>query len=74
MLVLVLLADLVVPEDRKVIVTNLAGLGVLGSLIPIITLAVSGHDRTMFGGAYVVDDFSLVFKGLFIVDAATSCC
>ncbi len=65
-LVLVLLADLVVPEDRKVIVTNLAGLGVLAALIPIITLAVEGQDRTMFGGAYVVDDFSLVFKGLFI--------
>ncbi len=66
-LVLVLLADLVVPEDRKVIVTNLAGVGVLGALIPIITLAVDGSERTMFGGAYVVDHFSLVFKGLFIV-------
>jgi NADH-quinone oxidoreductase subunit N len=65
-IVLVLLADLVVPEDRKVLVTNLAGLGVLASLIPIITLAVDGHDRTMFGGAYVVDHFALVMKGLFI--------
>src|SRR6478672_5503401 len=65
-IVLVLLADLVVPEDRKVLVTNLAGLGVLGSLIPIITLAVNGHDRSMFGGAYVVDHFALVMKGLFI--------
>jgi len=64
---LVLVVDLFVPEDRKVIVTNLAGVGVLGSLIPIITLAVNdGGTRTMFGGAYVVDDFSLVFKGLFI--------
>ncbi|MEY2419379.1 MAG: NADH-quinone oxidoreductase subunit [Actinomycetota bacterium] len=65
-IVLVLLADLLVPEDRKVLVTNLAGLGVLASLIPIITLAVDGHDRTMFGGAYVVDHFALVMKGLFI--------
>src|SRR5207248_1625268 len=52
--------------DRKVIVTNLAGIGLLGALIPVITLAIKGGDRTMFGGAYVVDHFALVFKGLFI--------
>jgi NADH-quinone oxidoreductase subunit N len=65
-IVLVLIADLLVPEDRKVAVTNLAGLGLLGSLITIITLAVDNHDRSMFGGAYVVDHFALVLKGLFI--------
>jgi NADH-quinone oxidoreductase subunit N len=65
--VLILLADLVVDEQRKVLVTNLAGVGVLVSLIPIITLAVDGTDRTMFGGAYVVDDFALVMKALFLV-------
>src|SRR5688500_4456757 len=65
-LVMVLLVDLLVPEDRKVIVTTLAGIGVLGSMIPILTLAVDGQTRTMFGGAYVVDDFALVMKGLFI--------
>jgi NADH-quinone oxidoreductase subunit N len=65
-LVMVLLVDLFVPEDRKVWVTNLAGIGVLVSMIPILTLAVDGSTRTMFGGAYVVDDFALVMKGLFI--------
>jgi NADH-quinone oxidoreductase subunit N len=65
-LVVVLLADLVIPEDRKVLVTNLAGIGVLGAMIPIITLALDGNDRTMFGGAYVVDRYALVMKGLFI--------
>jgi NADH-quinone oxidoreductase subunit N len=66
-LVVVLLADLVVDETRKYIATQLAGIGLLASLIPVITLAVDGTDRSMFGGAYVVDDFALVIKGLFIV-------
>src|SRR5688500_7025919 len=66
-LVLVLLADLVVDETRKFVVTQLAGIGLLASLIPIVTLAVDGSDRAMFGGAYAVDDFALVLKGLFLV-------
>ncbi|HEX9969048.1 MAG TPA: NADH-quinone oxidoreductase subunit N, partial [Acidimicrobiales bacterium] len=66
-LVVVLLADLIVDETRKFVVSQLAGIGLLASLIPIISLAVDGTDRSMFGGAYVVDDFALVLKGLFIV-------
>jgi NADH-quinone oxidoreductase subunit N len=66
-LVLVLLADLVVDETRKFVVTQLAGIGLLASLIPIVSLAVdNGAARSMFGGAYVVDDFALVLKGLFL--------
>ena len=65
--VLILLADLFVDESRKVLVTNLAGIGVLAALVPVITLAVDGADRSMFGGAYVVDDFALVMKALFLV-------
>ena len=68
-LVAVLLLDLFVDEDRKVLVTNLAGVGVLAALVPVITLAVDGNARSMFGGAYVVDDFALVLKGLFLVTA-----
>jgi NADH-quinone oxidoreductase subunit N len=68
-LVAVLLADLVVDETRKVMVTNLAGIGVLAALVPIITLAVDGADRSMFGGAYVVDDFALLLKALFLASA-----
>jgi NADH-quinone oxidoreductase subunit N len=69
-LVVVLLMDLVVDETRKYRVTQFAGIGVLASLIPVLTLGLSGISdtpRSMFGGAYVVDTFSLVFKGLFIV-------
>jgi NADH-quinone oxidoreductase subunit N len=68
-IVVVLLVDLLVDETRKHLVTQLAGIGVLASFIPIVTLAASGitgHPRVMFGGAYVVDVFSLVFKALFL--------
>ena len=69
-LVVVLLYDLVVDETKKYRVTQLAGIGLLASLIPVLTLALSGisdDPRVMFDGAYVVDTFSLVLKGLFIV-------
>jgi len=66
-ILLALVVDLVVDETRKYLVTQLAGLGLLGSLVPIITLALNGHDRSMFGGAYVVDNFALVLKALFII-------
>jgi NADH-quinone oxidoreductase subunit N len=66
-LVVVLIADLIKPRGANPLVPALAGLGVLGALIPVITLATDGADRSMFGGAYVVDDFSLVLKALFLV-------
>jgi NADH-quinone oxidoreductase subunit N len=66
-LCVVLVADLFLPDDRKGILPSLAGLGLLGALIPVITLAVDGTDRTMFGGAYAVDNFALVVKALFLV-------
>jgi NADH-quinone oxidoreductase subunit N len=65
-LLVILVVDLVVDETHKVVVTNLAGVGVLASLVPVVLLAVSGHHSSMFGGAYVVDNFALLFKGLFL--------
>ena len=36
--------------------------------MPVLTLAVDGADRcSMFGGGYVVDNFALVLKALFLV-------
>jgi NADH-quinone oxidoreductase subunit N len=66
-LCLVLLVDLFIPEDRKAVLPTLAGLGLLGAVIPVLTLAVDGGTRVMFDGAYVVDNFSLVVKALFLV-------
>src|SRR5262249_5794841 len=66
--VLLLLIDLFVEEDRKWAMSSIAGIGVLGALIPIVTLALSDEPaRVMFNGAYVVDDFALVMKALFLL-------
>jgi len=68
-----LVADLFLPDDRKGLLPSLAGLGLLGAFVPILTLAVDGADRAMFfigdsdNGAYVVDNFALVLKALFLV-------
>jgi NADH-quinone oxidoreductase subunit N len=68
-IVVVLVADLVVSEDRKWLVGNLAGMGLLAAMVPVVTLAVSNRPsvRSLLGGAYVVDDFALVLKGLFLL-------
>lgn len=68
-LVALLVVDLLKPEGNNPLLSSLAGLGVLGALIPVLTLATDGADRAMFGGAYVVDNFSLVLKALFLVSA-----
>ncbi len=65
-LVVVLLADLVFERDKWMI-SSLAGIGVLGALVPVLTLALDGNDRVMFDGAYAVDDFSLVMKAMFLI-------
>ncbi|MDE0803108.1 MAG: NADH-quinone oxidoreductase subunit N [Acidimicrobiales bacterium] len=68
-LVVVLLVDLIKPDGNNPLLSSLAGLGLLGSILPVITLATDGADRDMFGGAYVVDNFSLVLKALFLLSA-----
>jgi NADH-quinone oxidoreductase subunit N len=64
---LILLVDLLFEERARWASSTIAGLGLLAALVPVITLAVDGADRSLFGGAYVVDDFALVLKGLFLV-------
>ncbi|MGE3622060.1 MAG: NADH-quinone oxidoreductase subunit N, partial [Acidimicrobiia bacterium] len=68
-IVVVLLADLFTSEGGKGILPSLAGIGLLASLVPVLTLAVDGADRIMFDGAYTVDNFSLVLKALFLLSA-----
>ena len=63
----VLLADLVFDETKKWVIPAIASFGLLATFVPIITLALYGDDvRSMVGGAYVVDNFALVLKALFI--------
>ncbi len=66
-IVAVLLVDLVTPKGSRGVVPQVAGIGLLAAFVPVLTLAVDGADRTMFGGAYAVDNFSLVLKGLFLL-------
>ena len=44
-------------------------LGLFAAAIPLLTLGVLSDEgtRTMLGGSYVVDDYALVLKGLFLV-------
>jgi NADH-quinone oxidoreductase subunit N len=66
-LVLVLLLDLFLDETQKYLIPPIAGFGVLAAALPLVFLAVQGDDvRSMFGGAYVSDNFALVLKGLFL--------
>jgi NADH-quinone oxidoreductase subunit N len=64
--VAILLADLIFDETQKFLLPTLSGLGVLATMVPIITLAVDGDDRVMFGGAYVSDNFALLMKAAFL--------
>ena len=67
---LMILVDVVQLERARSIIGSLAGLGLLGAIIPLLTLAASDNEvRSMFGGAYVVDTTSLLLKGLFLVSA-----
>jgi NADH-quinone oxidoreductase subunit N len=66
-ILIVLVVDLFTEQHNKWLTSVIAGVGTLGALVPILTLAVNGHTRTMFGGAYVVDDFSLVMKAVLLV-------
>src|SRR4051794_26018992 len=67
-LVVVLLVDLVSERNRPLLGT-ISGIGLLAAMVPVITLAVDGADRFVLSGnpSYVVDNFALTMKALFIV-------
>lgn len=64
---LLTLLDAVYLERGRKLTSALAGIGLLAALIPVITLAIDGQDRYLFGEAYVVDNFALVMKALFLL-------
>ena len=65
--VLVTLLDIVFLEKIRPYIAAISGLGVLATCIPLLTLGLDGTKRVMFDGAYVVDDFSLVIKVIFLL-------
>ena len=64
-----ILLDLFTAETNKWAQSSIAGIGLLAAMIPVVTLAYDGTVRSLFDGAYVVDEFSLVLKALFLIAA-----
>ncbi len=67
---LLTLVDIVWLEKGRATTAALAGVGLLAVLVPIVALAIDGaasEPRVTFGGAYVVDGYSLVLKALFVI-------
>lgn len=64
---LVLIFDVVKLENARRYIPGLTGVAALASIIPLISLALDGSDRSMFGGAYVVDNLALVLKAMFLL-------
>lgn len=66
-LLVVLVVDAFLPARRAWLGMPTAMVGVLVALG--LTLALVGDDRATFGGAYVVDDFAVLFKAFFLIVA-----
>jgi NADH-quinone oxidoreductase subunit N len=66
-ILLVLVVDVFLSARRKWLAMPLSLLGVIASLASVLTLL--GAHRTTFGGAYVVDNFAIVFKLFFLAVA-----
>jgi NADH-quinone oxidoreductase subunit N len=65
---IVLIADLFLPERNKWLLSVLAGTTLLAAVVPVLTLGLhEAASRSLFDGRYVVDEFSLVLKGLFLL-------
>ena len=65
---LVLLIDLWLEDAKKWMMASLTGFVMLGAFIPVVTLAVVGDDvRSMFFDRYVVDQYALILKALFLL-------
>ena len=68
-LILVLVLDLILPRPQKYWTATVAVAGTALALLPLGLLALNDETISMFDGSYVVDDFALVLKGLFLVAA-----
>jgi len=74
---LVTIIDIIGLEKTRRFMPSLTGLGFLFAMIPVLTLWRDGTTRVLFQGtvngapdgigAYVVDEYSLVLKGLFLL-------
>ncbi|AGK96906.1 NADH-quinone oxidoreductase subunit N [Clostridium pasteurianum] len=63
---ILLVANLLLPKHKKKFAL-LTGIGLFTILI--VSLFNGNHPQTFFGGAYIIDSFSIFFKQLFLVAA-----
>ena len=70
--IVILIADLFLKKRSSWKTSNIAALTFLAALIPVVTLALDGANRSMFGGAYIVDNQALAFKAFFLIGAYIS--
>ena len=68
-IVVVLIADFFFEYRGRFRTSQIATIGVLAAFVPVVTLAVEGGSRSLFGGAIVVDAYSLAFTGFFLAVA-----
>jgi len=65
---LIILVDLFVGDNKKWVTSTLTGFVMLAALVPVLTLAVSDDNvRSLFDGRYVIDEFALTLKALFLI-------
>jgi NADH-quinone oxidoreductase subunit N len=67
-ILLVLVVDLFLPVRAKAAAMWVGFIGVGAALAAVISLVGEG-ERVVFGGAYVVDAFTLIFQGFFLIAA-----
>ncbi len=61
--------DLLLPRSKKFWTATMAVAGTALAAVPLVVLAVEGTTVSMFDGSYVVDDFAIILKAVFIVAA-----
>lgn len=64
---LLTILDIVLLERGRQYMPAVTGIGMLVSLVPILTLALDGQDRVLWDGAFVVDDYALILKAMFLL-------
>ncbi len=65
----VLFIDLNIAETKKWMIATLTGVIFLAAFIPVVTLGLEldGVPRELFDGRYVIDEYALVLKALFLL-------
>ena len=64
---IVTIVDLIGLEKVRRIIPTLTSFTFLIALIPVITLWFDGNTRVMFDGAWVVDEYALILKAMFLL-------